>query len=322
MENISVSLESLAADFVSYKQALGYKYERAAWWMQKFIQFAEAFPETTIPGKEICQAWLKPHNGEQPVSINPRISYLREFSRYLNSVGYDNAYVIPKKIGAQRTRHVPYFFTDHELSVFFQECNNLKHNPSRPGREWVIPAIFQLLYCCGLRPLEAVTLCRDCVNLDVGYADILQSKGPKSRRIFFGTELNNVMFEYDRAIGGIYPNRKFFFPHGLDGHYKERFVSSNFNRLWGQAFPDFQSEVKPRAYDFRHHFALKNINRWVQGGQDINVMLPYLMRYMGHASLKSTCYYIHFVPEFFSTFNDMTKVLSDILPEVDDEATI
>ncbi|NLI91774.1 MAG: HAMP domain-containing protein [Peptococcaceae bacterium] len=53
----------------------------------------------------------------------------------------------------------------------------------------------------------------------------------------------------------------------------------------------------------------------------LNVMLPYLMRYMGHASLKSTCYYIHFVPEFFSTFNDITKVLSDILPEVDDEAT-
>jgi integrase/recombinase XerD len=66
----------------------------------------------------------------------------------------------------------------------------------------------------------------------------------------------------------------------------------------------------------RHHFAWTNLNRWVQEGADVNVMLPYLMRYMGHSHIKSTLYYFHFVPEFFGTFAEKTKSLESLLPEV------
>ena len=52
---------------------------------------------------------------------------------------------------------------------------------------------------------------------------------------------------------------------------------------------------------------------------DINVMIPYLMRYMGHQTVKETLYYFHFVPEFFPTFRELSKPLEDIIPEVWDE---
>jgi integrase len=86
--------------------------------------------------------------------------------------------------------------------------------------------------------------------------------------------------------------------------------------LWRKAFPSFDSPVKPRAYDFRHHFAYANLNRWAQEGKDVNVMLAYLMRYMGHSTIESTLYYFHFVPEFFGAFIEMTQKLESILPEV------
>jgi integrase/recombinase XerD len=41
------------------------------------------------------------------------------------------------------------------------------------------------------------------------------------------------------------------------------------------------------------------------------------MRYMGHSSLESTFYYLHLVPEFFSTFSEETKPLEALLPEMD-----
>jgi len=38
-------------------------------------------------------------------------------------------------------------------------------------------------------------------------------------------------------------------------------VSNNFRRFWGQAFPAFTAYSRPRAFDFRHHFAWANLNR-------------------------------------------------------------
>lgn len=52
---------------------------------------------------------------------------------------------------------------------------------------------------------------------------------------------------------------------------------------------------------------------------DVNVMLPYLMRYMGHQTVTETLYYFHFVPEFFPTFREIAKPLENIIPEVWDE---
>jgi len=45
-------------------------------------------------------------------------------------------------------------------------------------------------------------------------------------------------------------------------------------------------------------------------------MLPYLMNYMGHASIKSTFYYIHLIPEFFGVYSEKTKALESMIPEV------
>jgi len=83
-----------------------------------------------------------------------------------------------------------------------------------------------------------------------------------------------------------------------------------------KAFPDFTISSRPRAYDFRHHFVWANLNRWARDGIDLNVMLPYLMRYMGHQQIKSTLYYFRFVPDFFPIFADLSKPLESILPEV------
>jgi integrase len=44
---------------------------------------------------------------------------------------------------------------------------------------------------------------------------------------------------------------------------------------------------------FRHHFAYACIERWRALGKDVSAMLPYLSRYMGHASFDSTYYYIN-----------------------------
>ena len=75
-----------------------------------------------------------------------------------------------------------------------------------------------------------------------------------------------------------------------------------FGRIWDQAaLPRPVAGQQPRPYDFRHHFAYANIQRWMKQGNDVAAMLPYLSRYMGHATFDSTYYYVHTSPDFIDS---------------------
>jgi len=41
------------------------------------------------------------------------------------------------------------------------------------------------------------------------------------------------------------------------------------------------------------------MNKWLREGKDVNAMLPYLMKYMGHSEVKNTLYYFHLVPDIY-----------------------
>ena len=45
-------------------------------------------------------------------------------------------------------------------------------------------------------------------------------------------------------------------------------------------------------------------------------MLPYLARYMGHASIESSYYYIHTSPDFMEAYAHITAGGGSLLPEV------
>lgn len=316
MNEPTITISSLVEEFLSYKRSMGYKYETGELYLKTFIKYIrENQIYINIPDKESVTGWCN-KSTEYPGSLYNKISIIREFSRYLVAHGYQDAYVIPGKHGNRLEPHLPYFFTVNEINHFFEICSRMQKHKEYTGRELVIPKLFRVLYCCGLRCREARMLKCCNVCLEERYIDILQSKGPKSRRIFISSELCEELAMYDDKIRCLFPDRIYFFPNRYDQPYGCGTVAANFNRIWYEAFPDFKATPKPRAYDFRHHFAWANLNRWVQEGTDVNVMLPYLMRYMGHNHIKSTLYYFHFVPEFFGTFAEKTQSLESLLPEV------
>lgn len=55
----------------------------------------------------------------------------------------------------------------------------------------------------------------------------------------------------------------------------------------------------PHPHSLRHGFAVTNLRRWAAGGADLNVMLPYLACYMGHADLRGTQYYLRLTADAY-----------------------
>jgi len=310
------SLRELAEEFILYKRSIGYVYRTQELYLMNYVDCAESISSViSLPDKNTVSIFLDTFS-DSPGSLYNATAVIREFGKHLLQRGYDGAHIIPPKSNPALDPDPPYFFTSNEIICFFDACDTIEKHPNYPGRELVFPTMFRLLYCCGLRCKEARMLLYEDAHLDECFFDVVQSKGPKSRRIYISDELSAYLRKYDEAIGCLFPQRKYFFPHKENTCYEGISISNNFKRFWQIAYPGFVRSSRPRAYDFRHHFVWANLNRWAKEGLDVNVMLPYLSRYMGHQSIKSTLYYFRFVPDFFPVFTDMARPLESILPEV------
>jgi integrase len=235
----------------------------------------------------------------------------------MQSIGVSEAYVLPTGLSRKVERYVPHFFTSQELAAFFMACDTLTPHGGMRARHLVLPVFFRLLYCCGLRTCEARTLRVENVDLRNGQIDILRSKGCRSRRLSLPQDFLELLRTYDARVSKIYRDRIYFFPTTRSDCYRCKSVGGVFRKMWKAAGLEEASGRKSRAYDLRHNFALSNLNRWIAAGIDVNSMLPYLSRYMGHACIESTDYYLHLVPEFFHTFAEKVKPTETLLPEID-----
>lgn len=303
--------------FLAFKRSLGWKYNTGEFYLHEFDHFCAKNESDGVLLKEIVKNWVSLRDNECPNTQRVRVAPIREFGKYLQTSEQYSEFVIPKKICRKQTRTIPHFFTDDELIHFFNACDTLTPRKENLVRHLVLPMYFRLLYCCGVRTSEARLLLRKNVNLHRGYIDVIHSKGPKDRRLFLPEDLRQLYLRYDTAIDDLLPNRVYFFPVKFNSCYQTQSIGPNFNKIWTAAGLGHGSGSKARAYDFRHHFAFAALNRWIEQGINVNSKLPYLMRYMGHSSLESTFYYLHLVPEFFSTFSEKTKTLETLLPEVD-----
>jgi len=181
---------------------------------------------------------------------------------------------------------------------------------------------FRLLYCCGLRLSEARLLNVEDVDLENGKLTIRQSKGNKDRNVMMSEEVQNLCRIYHAKVSRIFPDRVAFFPNQCGKHYNISMVGHWFHLFWNiTGFTPISSGNPPRVQDFRHSYAVKRLNLWVQEGKDLNAYLPYLSMYLGHVNLTSTDYYLHFVPEFFPLFKERSLVkCAHLIPEVNYES--
>ena len=180
-----------------------------------------------------------------------------------------DAYVLECRFPQNSYRPEVYLLSDSEIQRFFEVCDSYMLQRKMPGRPYVYPALYRFLYCCGARCGEARHLRCENVYLNDGYLDILQSKGHRDRRLFLSEELISYLKDYDSAIGNCFPNREYFFPSPSGNIISESSIPFNFRKIWLAAGLKRDGKIKPRPYDFRHHFACANIARWAQQGKDV-----------------------------------------------------
>lgn len=285
--------------FLQQKWAVGFPYQTGMYGLQAFDRFCAAhYPDADTLDRTMALHWAERRPEESINTLIRRVTPIRQFAHYLNGQGI-SAYILPSGLPGRQVRYVPHIYTATELTAFFQAADELPYNSQAPVRHWVVPVIFRLIYCCGLRVGEAVRLTVDDVDLVTGTLRIRASKGQKDRAVPLASDVQELCRAYDKQVRSRLPDRAAFFPNPQGGHYGRHSVDLAFHAVWSRAGLGPITGNPPRVHDFRHSFAVHRLNRWVRERRDVATLLPYLTMYLGHAQFSETDYYLHLVPEFF-----------------------
>ena len=169
MSMFKSNLKSSLLDFLSFKNALGIEYKTGQFYLRQLDIYNYEHGNYSSLTKEIVEGWANLQANKSTTQNRSWISPIREYGRFLRSIGDNDAYVLDNRYTVQRYHAEVYLMTEDEIKLFFKACDSyvLKYNSS--GRAYVYPALYRFLYCCGTRCGEARKLKYENVYLDKGY---------------------------------------------------------------------------------------------------------------------------------------------------------
>ena len=311
---------SLIVDFIEYKRAAGYKYETEVAYLKKFDELCCSMDvQTPRLTKELMDAWCAKKLYEADRNyFQQRISCIRQLSLYLNTLGYD-AYIPVnlEYIRQRKSKYSAYIFTHEEIARIFSASNQIYPN-RHSTMHLVMPVLIRLLYCTGVRIMEALRLRLKHVDLVNGTLMIEAAKFNKDRLIPVSDSMLEILKQYCSVMHPKYNTEEYLFigitrepcsHHNVYLRFRELLVSAGIQHA-GRGYG-------PRIHDIRHTHCCHVLQKASGTGMDLTNMLPALSVYMGHESITATSQYLKMTAEVYPEILDAVEVLcAQVIPEV------
>lgn len=309
-------LKAAIKNFIAEKRFLGYRYKNEEQRMFSFLKFVVENDTLEPLSKETILSWADAADGAK--SRNLRLTVIRQFALYLNRSDPDApAYIVPTTYRSiHRKDFCPYIYSKEELVLLFRAADAFGKVGQIPYSEKSFPLILRMLYGCGLRISEVLSLKVEDVNLQDGLLIIRDTKFFKDRLIPMHKNLTNRCLEYfERNLIIAAPN-EYFFPSGKPNRIGNSTFYQYFrNLLQLTGIRTSRSGSGPRVHDIRHTFAVHCLKKLDTAGYDMNVVLPILATYMGHTTYEGTGTYLHLTAELYPHIvNVMEEKFEKIIP--------
>lgn len=269
------------------------------------------FPDKYSLDKELVEAWVYHTESKSVQEIQKRFRTMMHLGNYMLPLR-GGTYIAKNTLKTVKPEE-PHIFTDAQLEEFFQFCDGFKAVKYPPYRHLVTSVIFRMIYCCGLRNSEACHLkCCD-INLQDGTIKIYESKGHKNRVVYMSEDLTELCRKYDSAMVTMNPGREYFFSSSRAGYYNNTLVCALFDSILKKTSFYGKTSKKPTCHGLRHTFAVNSMRKCIAEGENFDIMIRYLSRYMGHSCPQNTMYYLHMAVNLVPEIRKMTKGYEDIL---------
>jgi integrase/recombinase XerD len=292
------ALHQQVDDYLGLRRALGYKLEDHGRLLPGFVDYLDQAGVTTVT-IDAALAWATLPQGVQPYRWKQRLTVLRGFARYLQTLDPGTQVPPSDLLAYRRQRPPPYLFGAADIAGLLAAAGALSH----PLRAETHRILFGLLAVTGMREGEALRLDRGDVDFDAGLLAIRQTKFNKSRLLPLHASTVTALRGYarDRDRLCAQPGQPSFFVSTRGTRVAGRRVRAVFADLIDQVGlqPRFGSR-RPRVHDLRHSFAVATLLDWYRDGLDVAARMPLLSAYLGHTSPTSTYWYLQAAPELLT----------------------
>jgi len=293
--------------FLEEKRALGYKYTSESWRLLQIDLLSKELniAQNTLP-KELIDAWSVRTPTESTKTWHARITVTRQLTDYF--IAHDlpcaKTTIRPEDSYSGST-FIPHIFTNDEMRRLFHAADAINAPLSSPHRLDVASLLFRMMYSCGLRLNEALTLTVKDIDTETGVITIKGGKGKVDRYVPMSQELTDRCQIYKINVLDGTEDTGIFFAAPDGGRYANTTVSY----MWYQILQSAgipKNDDGPRIHDLRHTFAVHCLKKWVDDGEQVNALLPVLSSYMGHVNLGSVNKYLRLTADVFP---DITKLV-------------
>lgn len=315
MSEYSIERANVLEAFVEYRIAANRWSSVPAKNLLYFDRYcSREFPGISGLDQHMVDGWCEQRETESKRSRISRCYPVIELVKYLIERG-NRSLRVPEMPPAPKGNHVPHAFSEDELSAFFNECDNRVQaapDQAKAFRALLVAVLFRLLYSSGMRTTEVRLLRTSDVDLENAVINIRETKGNMQHYVALHSGTAKILLSYDQAAQRVWPGRNIFFPGKGGKPLSASMLEYEFHKVW-----DSISTAKAVPYDFRHNYAIMNINAWIGKGFEFHDKLLYLSKSMGHTSLESTKYYYSLVPAMADILDEESGAGFDkMVPEV------
>lgn len=309
-------LAPLMAQFVQEKRACGYRYDECASSLRRFDAYLcrQGLQQIELP-RAVISSWLAKQPHESGKTQRMRITMVRQFALFMRRLGLP-ADVPDQGAGAKQSKSfLPRVLTHDEVRRLLDAADQIEPRASTHLRHLVLPELLRVLYGCGLRLEEALSLRIRDVDLIQGVLHINDTKFRKDRLVPPARPLVVRLQKYAATLGPR-PADAHFFPSPRGGPLHGSGVYRNYRELLQRCYIGHGGRGEgPRLHDLRHTFAVHTLLRWYREGADLTARLPVLATYLGHASIDGTQDYLQMTAELYPEIVSRSEAaFSDVIP--------
>ena len=314
------TLSRIINDYVTEKRAAGLIFNAEANKLREFshLTVEQNLLNNSLP-EHIVTLWIARRPNEADKTVYYRYSVIKGLAEYMCRMGY-SAYIpllgdIPK---LTFNTYIPHIFTVDELRRFFGVLDSeAKFRSMYDARlRKMIRIIFRLMYCCGLRLGETVSLKNDDIIWKGSTLVIKDSKFNKTRYTPMSEEMASALKSYVDESGA---NDEWLFPNQRGKMLRESTVYGHFRKTLHKAgIPHRGRGQGPRVHDFRHTFAVHCLQKWIRSGAVLSSALPRLTVYLGHKDMNATEKYLGMTAEMYPEISEtLSKSYGHLIPKME-----
>lgn len=239
-------------------------------------------------------SWLQTRDVCSVTKAND-IYHIKGFAKYLKSLHFDaKCPEVPKA----QSEYVPYMFSVVELERIFSVADNFETGKVLTRSGLIFPILLRLLYGCGLRLGEGLTLRWKDVDLESGVLTIKKAKNQKQRFVPMAVSMTLLLKMYKAMTYGDGICKDYLFESSLN--LGKPFLNQSFQKWFSKVLKianihyirRTKQERGPCPHCFRHIFTFKSFLKSEEEGRRFEDTAPFLSAYLGHDGSTGTEKYL------------------------------